>query len=80
MNSESKKLSEEPESTSPLKANGVSGDRRVVCNDLETDVVVAPRCRVGSPVNFRQSAPGEVRGLLVLFSDVRGRWRWSQGG
>ena len=64
---ESKKQSEEPESTRPSKADGTREDRRVMCNDLRLVVIAVPKSRVGSPVGFKQSVPrGEGR-LLSLF-------------
>jgi len=64
---ESKKQSEEPESTRPSKANGMRKDQRVVCNDLGLAVIAAPRSRVGSPVGFKQSVPEGEERLLSLF-------------
>jgi len=51
---ESKKQSEEPESTKPSKIDETSGERRAVCEDFKAIADAAPRCRVGSPVSFMQ--------------------------
>jgi len=47
---ESRKQSEEPKSTNPSKADGMSDERRVAYSDLDIVADAIPRCRVGSPV------------------------------
>jgi len=65
--SESKKQSEEPESTKPSKSDWTSGELREVCSDLGVAVVTAPKSRNGFPVSFKQSVPRGKGGLLRLF-------------
>ena len=67
---ESRKQSEEPESTKSSKVDKTNGERRAICNDFETVADAAPRCRVGSPVCLMQSILGGARGLLILFLGV----------
>ena len=62
----SRKQSEEPESTNPSKFSRTNGEWRVVHNELELVRVVIPKCGIGSPACLKQSAPGEMRGLLTL--------------
>jgi len=68
---ESRKQSEDPKSTSPLKANRTSREWMTAYKELWAASVAALRCRVGPPVRFRQLAPGGVRGLRGLFFGVQ---------
>ena len=68
---ESRKQSEEPESTKPSKVNEMNREWRAVCSDFETVADAAPRCRVGSPVCLTQLILGGARGLLILFLGVQ---------
>lgn len=62
----SRKQLEEPESTNLSKFSRTSREQRVAHNELELVRVVAPEYGIGSPACLKQSAPGEMRGLLTL--------------
>jgi len=74
MNPVSRKQSEEPESTSPSKTTETSGEWKGTYSDLVLVKAIAPKYRVGSLACLKQSAPGGVRGLLVLFLEIQVQW------
>jgi len=77
--SESKKQSEEPESTKPSKSDWTSGELREMCSDLEVAVVATPKSRSGFPVSFKQPVPRGKGGLLRLFLSALARCGLPQG-